>query len=369
MKWYDIKAVSATNGGTPTAVDVAITQEIGYWGITAKQFIDDMAAYKGVPVNMTVHSPGGSVFDALAMFNYLRNSHGAAVTTHVVGVAASAASFLLFAGDTRKISAQAFVMVHDIQSLAYGTPGEMQDAVDAMNKIKASLVGMYAQYTGKDQATVEAWMAKDTWFTAEEALAAGLVTEVVDSAPVTATFDFDRLEASVPEALREKVKACLGTIPPATPVATTPVAPVATTPVAPVATTPVAPVATTPVAPVPPPGFIAGVIATCETHGIGEEGRKALLVSNKLPEDAVKAQTFVVFAADVWALCSAVGATEKFGTVIDACDTISAARKHLAEVLAQATPEVDAYRNAKPNGAPTAASVVDAVDRYNARQA
>lgn len=361
MKWYDIKAVSATDGGTPTAVDVAITQEIGYWGITAKQFIDDMAAYKGVPVNMIVHSPGGSVFDALAMLNYLRNSHGAAVTTHVVGVAASAASFLMFAGDTRKISAQAFVMVHDIQSLAYGTPGEMQDAVDAMNKIKASLVGMYAQYTGKDQATVEAWMAKDTWFTAEEALAAGLVTEVVDSAPVTATFDFDRLEASVPEALREKVKACLGT--------TAPAAPVATTPVAPVATTPVALVATTPVAPVPQPGFIAGVIAACETHGIGEEGRKAILVSNKLPEDAVKAQAFVVFAADVWALCSAVGATEKFGTVIDACDTIYAARKHLSEVLAQASPEVDAYRNTKPNGAPTAASVVDAVDRYNARQA
>lgn len=361
MKWYDIKAVSATDGGTPTAVDVAITQEIGYWGITAKQFIDDMAAYKGVPVNMIVHSPGGSVFDALAMLNYLRNSHGAAVTTHVVGVAASAASILMFAGDTRKISAQAFVMVHDIQSLAYGTPGEMQDAVDAMNKIKASLVGMYAQYTGKDQATVEAWMAKDTWFTAEEALAAGLVTEVVDSAPVTATFDFDRLEASVPEALREKVKACLGT--------TAPAAPVATTPVAPVATTPVAPVATTPVAPVPQPGFIAGVIAACETHGIGEEGRKAILVSNKLPEDAVKAQAFVVFAADVWALCSAVGATEKFGTVIDACDTIYAARKHLSEVLAQASPEVDAYRNTKPNGAPTAVSVVDAVDRYNARQA
>ena len=353
MKWYDIKAVSATNGGTPTAVDVAITQEIGYWGITAKQFIDDMAAYKGVPVNMTVHSPGGSVFDALAMFNYLRNSHGAAVTTHVVGVAASAASFLMFAGDTRKISAQAFVMVHDIQSLAYGTPGEMQDAVDAMNKIKASLVGMYAQYTGKDQATVEAWMAKDTWFTAEEALAAGLVTEVVDSAPVTATFDFDRLEASVPEALREKVKACLGTIPP----------------VAPVATTPVAPVATTPVAPVAQPGFIAGVIAACETHGIGEEGRKAILVSNKLPDDAVKAQVFVAFAADVWALCSAVGAAEKFGTVIEACDNISAARKHLSEVLAKTTPEVDAYRNIKPNDASTTTSLVDAVDRYNARQA
>ena len=361
MKWYDIKAVSATNGGTPTAVDVAITQEIGYWGITAKQFIDDMAAYKGVPVNMTVHSPGGSVFDALAMFNYLRNSHGAAVTTHVVGVAASAASFLLFAGDTRKISAQAFVMVHDIQSLAYGTPGEMQDAVDAMNKIKASLVGMYAQYTGKDQATVEAWMSKDTWFTAAEALEAGLVTEVVDSAPVTATFDFDRLEASVPEALREKVKACLGT--------TTPVAPVATAPVAPVATAPVAPVATTPVAPVPQPGFIAGVIAACETHGIGEEGRKAILVSNKLPEDAVKAQVFVAFAADVWALCSAVGAAEKFGTVIEACDNISAARKHLSEVLAKTTPEVDAYRNTKPNGASATTSLTDAVDRYNARQA
>lgn len=363
MKWYDIKAVSATNGGTPTAVDVAITQEIGYWGITAKQFIDDMAAYKGVPVNMTVHSPGGSVFDALAMFNYLRNSHGAAVTTHVVGVAASAASFLLFAGDTRKISAQAFVMVHDIQSVVCGTPGEMQDAVDAMNKIKASLVGMYAQHTGKDQATVEAWMAKDTWFTAAEALEAGLVTEVVDSAPVTATFDFARLEASVPEALREKVKACLGTTAPAAPVATTPVAPVATTPAAPVATT-----TTTPTAPVAQPGFIAGVIAACEANGIGEDGRKAILVSNKLPEDAVKAQTFVAFAADVWALCVAVGATEKFGNVIDACDSISAARKHLSEVLANATPEVDAYRNTKPNGVDATASVANAVERYNARK-
>ena len=349
-KWYDIKASLAPDGGAVVGATISIDQEIGYWGITAKSFIDAIAPYKGKPLEMNINSPGGSVLDALAIFNYLQHVHGADVKVNVLGIAASAATILMLAGSERTIAAHALVMVHDIQSGGYGTPSEMQDIVDAMTKIKATLASIYTTYTGADQATVDTWMAKDTWFTAQEALTAGLVTQVIESAPVQAQFDYAQIEASIPEALRDTVKASLGIQARAN---TPPVAPAAAQ---------VPPVTPPPVVPAPQAvseSFVAKVKAACTAAALPESAVQAVVLSAKLPTDPTAVDNFVATAAEIHGLCALLGKDSQFSALLVACDTIADARNKLIEAAASASTNIDPHKPAKIT--PSASAAWDAL--------
>ncbi|ENB8953032.1 Clp protease ClpP, partial [Escherichia coli] len=92
--WFRMQA-----GGQGEA-DIYIYDEIGFWGVTAKQFVSDMNALGDIThINLHINSPGGDVFEGIAIFNALKN-HGAAITVYVDGVAASMASLIAMAGDT-----------------------------------------------------------------------------------------------------------------------------------------------------------------------------------------------------------------------------------------------------------------------------
>lgn len=92
--------------------------------------------------------PGGAVFDALAMFNALRQ-HPANIEVSIMGVAASAASLVAMAGDKITMSDNAFMMVHNPMSLAAGNADELRDLADTLDKIAASLVSIYSNRTGQ----------------------------------------------------------------------------------------------------------------------------------------------------------------------------------------------------------------------------
>ncbi len=129
--WYKIIAKA---DGQPA--QISVFDEIGAWGVTAKMFIADLKALGAVKkIDMDINSPGGSVFDALAMYNALRAT-GAEITVKVLGVAASAASLLAMAGDKIVMPENAFMMVHNGNMLVMtrkpGTTGKKRGDLKAL---------------------------------------------------------------------------------------------------------------------------------------------------------------------------------------------------------------------------------------------
>lgn len=191
---------------TTDEVEVMLYDEIGFWGITADEFRRQLDGITASTINLRINSPGGDVFDGLAMYNALRE-HPASVVVHVDAVAASMAGMVAMAGDEIRMAENAFIMIHDPWALVIGNSTDLRKEADLLDKISGSLLMAYMAQSGADEETVRGWMAEETWFTAAEALDAGLIHEVVseeeDTAAqkIAAAFDLS-IYAHVPEPLR-----------------------------------------------------------------------------------------------------------------------------------------------------------------------
>lgn len=193
--WYSIQAKADQK-----TADISIYDEIGYWGVTAKQFIGDLKALDATTIKLAINSPGGAVFDALAIYNALRQ-HPAAVEVTIMGVAASAASVIAMAGDTIVMPENAFMMIHNPLNLAYGNADDLREMADVLDKIGASLIGIYAKRTGMPEDEIKTLLDAETWLNAEEAVLKGFADELQAELKVAAAFDMDRLPENVRAAI------------------------------------------------------------------------------------------------------------------------------------------------------------------------
>ncbi|SFK78536.1 MULTISPECIES: head maturation protease, ClpP-related [Rhodobacterales] len=197
--WYAIRARG-------TGAEVAIYDEIGAYGVSAKGFLAELGALpEGMPVDLRLNSPGGSVFDAVAIYNALKRHEGT-VTVWIDGIAASAASYVAMAGDEIVMPENAFLMIHDPSGLAMGTAGDMRAMAEALDKIAGSLVRGYAAKSGKPDDEIAALMAAETWFDAADAVAAGFADRLADPVRMAARFDIGRFRNAPPD-LVEAVEA------------------------------------------------------------------------------------------------------------------------------------------------------------------
>jgi ATP-dependent Clp endopeptidase proteolytic subunit ClpP len=175
--WFRI--VQAKKG---EATKVYIYDEIGFWGTTAKDFAATLGEIDTDEIELHLNSPGGSVFDGLAIMAALKD-HKARVVGKVDGMAASAASFILQACDERLITRNAQVMIHDAKAYAGGNAAQMRKAADLLDRVSDNIADIYAVRSG--QGTVESWraimVAGDEWYSGNEAVEAGLVDAVVDN--------------------------------------------------------------------------------------------------------------------------------------------------------------------------------------------
>lgn len=188
--WFTIKAKA------DTSVEISIFDDIGAWGVTAQAFISGLKEHKGKDVTCLINSPGGSVFDALAMYNALR-ANGGKITTKVIGVAASAASLVAMAGDEIIMPENTFMMIHNPWAFAAGNADELRDFADTLDTIGSSLVKTYVARTGLPEDEVKALLDAETWLTAEEAQAKGFCTQVEAALKVAASFDVERLPENI----------------------------------------------------------------------------------------------------------------------------------------------------------------------------
>ncbi|NUS26052.1 MAG: Clp protease ClpP [Streptomyces sp.] len=213
--WY---RVLRNDSGGPTRVD--IYDEIGgswlFGGVSAADFVAELAQING-DLEVHINSPGGDVFDGLAIYNSLAQRPGN-VTTVVDGLAASAASFIAQAGKIRVIAPGAMMMIHDAAGMCYGNAADMRELAELLDKVSDNLASIYADRTGRADGWRDA-MKAETWYTADEAVAAGLahkVAERPEEQALAAVAGFDlTVFAHVPDRLRNSTQGTPGAPAPA----------------------------------------------------------------------------------------------------------------------------------------------------------
>ncbi|MFU7263366.1 head maturation protease, ClpP-related [Pseudomonas aeruginosa] len=182
----------AASGDNPDST-ITIYEPIGYdwWtgeGVTAKRIAGALRAIgSDVDVTVNINSPGGDVFEGLAIYNLLRE-HKGKVTVNIIGLAASAASFIAMAGDEIRIGRAAFLMIHNAWLIAMGNRNDLREIADWLEPFDMTLADIYAQRTGIDIDDIVKQMDAETWIGGREAVDKGwadafLESDEISSAP------------------------------------------------------------------------------------------------------------------------------------------------------------------------------------------
>jgi ATP-dependent Clp protease protease subunit len=154
--------------------EVFIYGDIGGWwgGVSAEEFAKEIAALDVDTMNVRLNSPGGLVFDGVAIYNALAR-HAANVVVHVEGIAASIASVIAMAGDEIRIAEGSRFMIHNPWSFAMGDEDAFRAEADVLTGLKQDLIDIYAARTEQSRNDLSEWMTSETWFSAREAVDKG----------------------------------------------------------------------------------------------------------------------------------------------------------------------------------------------------
>lgn len=175
--------------------------------VTAKGLSDELKKLAGVKeITLRINSPGGNVFDGLAIYNSLKK-FPAKIITEIDGMALSIASIIALAGDEVKMAGNAVFMIHNPWTMAAGDSSEMRKVADQLDLVRNSLAGTYAAKTG-DKASLEQiseWMNAETWFNSDEALKSGFIDEITDPIEIAAKYDLSRYHYKNMPVVAEKI--------------------------------------------------------------------------------------------------------------------------------------------------------------------
>lgn len=183
--WY---ALQASGEASERVIEVFVYGEIGTWGITANQFVQDLRAMDdGVsPVIAAFNSIGGDLFDGLAMHNALSRL-GERCTGRIDALAASAASVAVCGAHRVVIASNAMLMIHNPWTYAAGDAEDFRKVADVLDQTMEAIIAAYkAKAPDIDEVELRRLVAAETWLTAQEAVALGLADEVGDGVKVKA---------------------------------------------------------------------------------------------------------------------------------------------------------------------------------------
>jgi ATP-dependent protease ClpP protease subunit len=176
--WYNIRAAA------DDVVEIYIMDEIGYWGVNANDFTRDLNELSGATLNLYVNSPGGSVFEGLAIYGALvkwAKKNSAKIIAHIDGWAASIASVIIMCADEIRLAEAGQIMIHSPSSIVWGSADDMRREADVLDSIEEAIIDVYVARTGGDRKEIADWVHAETWFRGQAAVDAGFADVLVTS--------------------------------------------------------------------------------------------------------------------------------------------------------------------------------------------
>ncbi|MCA2104837.1 ClpP-like prohead protease/major capsid protein fusion protein [Escherichia coli] len=198
--WFSIKAMA-------DVVHVRIYDEIGGYGVKASALIDEINACGNVSeIHLSIHSPGGDIFEGLAIYNALKN-HPAKKIVHIEGMAASMASFIAMCGDHIVMPENAMMMIHAPRGVTAGVSGDVRRFADLMDKLGDTMAETYAGRTGRSKQEITSMMEAETWMDGNECKANGFADEVIPAITAMARIESKRIGdfSNMPEKIKSMI--------------------------------------------------------------------------------------------------------------------------------------------------------------------
>lgn len=158
----------------------------GWWGdVQARDFAEQLQAIDAPEIDVRINSDGGAVFTAQAIYSSLKH-HPAKINVYIDGIAASAATIIMMAGDRIIMPENAMIMVHNPLINIFGNAEELREWAETLDKVAETIKATYRQKTGLDDETLDELLSKDTFMSASEALEYGFVDEVTPALEIAA---------------------------------------------------------------------------------------------------------------------------------------------------------------------------------------
>lgn len=170
--------------------DIVTTRPVDWWTgepvpgdfIVVDEFLEDIEELKDkTKITVHINSGGGDLYAGLAIYNRLKELPAEIVTVND-GLAASAASVVFQAGDTRKVNASSTVMVHQAAGRLYGyyQVADLEKVINQLDSCNKAAINVYAEAGGADKDELKALLDAESWLVGQEAVDAGLADEVID---------------------------------------------------------------------------------------------------------------------------------------------------------------------------------------------
>ena len=174
------------------------------------QCIDEASVHEALnqattPVIIRLNSPGGDVFEGISIYNLLKDSERD-ITVEVTGVAASAASIIAMGANRLVMCKGSSLMIHEASTWAIGNKADIQKTLNALETIDSSIISIYVEKTGLDDATLNDYLVNETWFTADEAVEVGFADEVKKVIEQTAMMNSTDVEIKLSEELKNALE-------------------------------------------------------------------------------------------------------------------------------------------------------------------
>lgn len=188
--WYQIRAQETG------PIEVLIYDYVDMWGVRAEDFKREfeLVAETGRDIVVDITSPGGDVFEGMAIYNAIAKYRDR-VVVNISGVAASIASVIALAGSSLRMAEGTFFMIHNPWSGTVGEAKDLRARADTLDKIRGEILGVYQRKTGMSAEDIGAAMDATTWYTPEEAYTAGFANEIAGTGEIAAlAFDWSRYQ-------------------------------------------------------------------------------------------------------------------------------------------------------------------------------
>ena len=191
--WFKVQAISDDE------TEIMIYDVIGWPFISADEFVRALAGITAKTVTVRINSPGGDVFDGMAIFNALKTYNGK-VVTRIEGIAASMASVIALAGKEVQAYANTMYMIHEPYAFTAGNQYSLRELADILEKMSGQMIDIYSSNASPGKREIAQMMKDEAWLTAKEAKEKGFIDTVIDGKGAKAQFDLSMF-SNVPDGL------------------------------------------------------------------------------------------------------------------------------------------------------------------------